>query len=186
MLSSVLDRANRFKRQRRGLTLIEGAMALALSAVVMGLVMWAFQSANNGQRIQTAQTQLAQVQQAVRAMYAGQPTYSGLSNSSIVQALPSSMVASTGTNAALSHAFNGPLTVAPVANGSGMSNNAFTITMAGLPNDACIRLSTIDQGRGIINLKVNSTDNTSPPYNPTTAQQACGSNNQSTLVWTVF
>src|SRR3546814_9545479 len=63
---------------QRGLTLIEAAMVLAIATLVVAGIMMFFQSANMNSKTNEAVGQLGAVQQAVRSVYAGQPTYTGL------------------------------------------------------------------------------------------------------------
>src|SRR3546814_13070729 len=95
--------------------------ALPISLVVAGIMMF-FQSANMNSKTNEAVGQLGAVQQAVRSVYAGQPTYTGLNAQALAdtRSLPTKMVVGSGATASLRHAFNGTITVAPaqIAGGS--------------------------------------------------------------------
>lgn len=173
---------DRAKRSRRGLTLIEAAMVLTIMALVVAGVMLFYQNASTSQKISSAAGQVSAVQQAVRAAYAGQPTYSGLSTAAIAGQLPTSMVVSGSTD--LRNAFNGPITVGS-HNGGGTDNSAFTITFSGLPAEACSRLAAVDMGRAALGIVVNNNGGLTliPPVQPTVAQGYCGTNNNSSIQW---
>src|SRR3546814_4460038 len=80
--------------------------------------------------------QLGAVQQAVRSVYAGQPTYTGLNAQALAdtRSLPTKMVVGSGATASLRHAFNGTITVAPAQIAGGSAGNGFSIEFAGLPS----------------------------------------------------
>ena len=184
MSSSLSNRVNlAAKRRRKGLTLIEAAMVLTVLALVVAGVMLFYQNATTSQKISQAAGQISSIQQAVRSMFAGQSSYEGLQNANIITALPRSMISGTD---GIRNAFNGNVVVAPASSGTGLSANAFTISFAGLPVDACVRLAAIDIGRSALSLSVNGAAAAAPPFNPTKAQTDCGSNNSSTLVWTLY
>lgn len=171
------DRAN---RKRRGLTLIEAAMVLTILALVVAGVMLFYQNASTSQKISAASGQISAVQQAVRSAYAGRPNYTGLANADIANQLPTSMVNGASD---LRNAFGGQIVVA-ANNGGGSSGSAFTISFAGLPSEACLRLSAVDMGRAALGISVNG-DTGTPPMAPAAAQDACGTGNNSTIIWTL-
>src|SRR3546814_11271339 len=79
--------------------------------------------------------QLGAVQQAVRSVYAGQPTYTGLNAQALAdpRSLPTKMVVGSGATASLRHAFNGTITVPPAQIAGGSAGTGFSIASAGLP-----------------------------------------------------
>lgn len=180
MSSVEFTRVEPVKRQRRGLTLIEAAMVLAILALVVAGVMMFYQNASTNQKITSAASQVSSIQQAVRSMYAGQANYAGLQNSDIISALPKSM--QVGTSDSLRNAFNGAIVVDSVANGSN-ADAAFTIAFSGLPSEACVRLAAVDIGRSALSIKIGSGSERQPPVSPGDAQSDCGSGNNSTITW---
>ena len=180
--------------RRRGLTLIETAMVLAIAAVFIAGVMLFFQNASISAKTNEATSQLAAIQQAVRTVYAGQASYDA-GTGSIVQGLiaprsvPAKMVhTSTQT---LRNAFNRDVDVQPVANGAN-----FDVVFNGLPSDACAKMLTMDFGRGLLQVSgspsaqtaggTGGTSGSTGPMTPTDAGEACGSNNTSSIKWTFF
>ncbi|MGU3658553.1 type 4 pilus major pilin [Methylobacterium fujisawaense] len=180
--------------RRRGLTLIETAMVLAIAAVFIAGVMLFFQNASISAKTNEATSQLAAIQQAVRTVYAGQASYDS-GTGSIVQGLiatrsvPAKMV-NTSTQT-LRNAFNGDVDVQPVANGAN-----FDVVFNGLPSDACAKMLTMDFGRGLLQVSGSPSAQTAGgsggssgatgPMTPTDAGQACGNNNTSSIKWTFF
>ncbi|MDE4914011.1 type 4 pilus major pilin [Methylobacterium sp. 092160098-2] len=180
--------------RRRGLTLIETAMVLAIAAVFIAGVMLFFQNASISAKTNEATSQLAAIQQAVRTVYAGQASYDS-GTGSIVQGLiatrsvPAKMV-NTSTQT-LRNAFNGDVDVQPVANGAN-----FDVVFNGLPSDACAKMLTMDFGRGLLQVSGSPSAQTAGgsggssgatgPMTPTDAGEACGNNNTSSIKWTFF
>ncbi|MGU3404739.1 type 4 pilus major pilin [Methylobacterium brachiatum] len=180
--------------RRRGLTLIETAMVLAIAAVFIAGVMLFFQNASISAKTNEATSQLAAIQQAVRTVYAGQASYDS-GTGSIVQGLiatrsvPAKMV-NTSTQT-LRNAFNGDVDVQPVANGAN-----FDVVFNGLPSDACAKMLTMDFGRGLLLVSGSPSAQTAGgsggssgatgPMTPTDAGEACGNNNTSSIKWTFF
>lgn len=179
--------------RQRGLTLIEAAMVLAIATLVVAGIMIFFQSASIGSKTNEAMSQLGDLQNGVRSIYAGQPTYVGLNNAGLIAAriIPSKMV----SGAEIRHAFNGNVTVAPATYPTGGSaNNSFTVTYANVPAEACIKMGIFDLGTGMVKLDISGgtaatiIDNAAAGTNnrtPAAVGAACGTGN-STLVWTFY
>lgn len=184
----------RVAARRKGLTLIETAMVLAIAAVFIAGVMLFFQNASISAKTNEATSQLAAIQQAVRTVYAGQASYDS-ANGTIVQGLiatrsvPSKMV--NTTTQTLRNAFNGDVDIQPVANGAN-----FDVVFNGLPSDACAKMLTMDFGRGLLSVSGSATvqsaggssgsSGSTGPMTPTDAGQACGNSNTSSIKWTFF
>lgn len=180
--------------RRKGLTLIETAMVLAIAAVFIAGVMLFFQNASISAKTNEATSQLAAIQQAVRTVYAGQASYDS-ANGTIVQGLiatrsvPSKMV--NTTTQSLRNAFNGDVDIQPVANGAN-----FDVVFNGLPSDACAKMLTMDFGRGLLSVSGSATvqsaggssgsSGSTGPMTPTDAGAACGNSNTSSIKWTFF
>ena len=180
--------------RRKGLTLIETAMVLAIAAVFIAGVMLFFQNASISAKTNEATSQLAAIQQAVRTVYAGQASYDS-ANGTIVQGLiatrsvPSKMV--NTTTQSLRNAFNGDVDIQPVANGAN-----FDVVFNGLPSDACAKMLTMDFGRGLLSVSGSATvqsaggssgsSGSTGPLTPTDAGAACGNSNTSSIKWTFF
>lgn len=186
MTSSNVREFSRLRRvgariRQRGLTLIEAAMVLVIFTLVIAGVMIYYQSASSNQRTNEAMGQLAQVQQAVRAMYAGSPNYAGISTTVIAQGknLPGKMVSGT----TIRHAFNNTVAINP-ANISGGTANGFSVLFSGVPADACIKLLTVDLGTGLADIQVGSGTATAS-FTPATATAACATDTNN-ITWRFF
>lgn len=182
MLSYVGKTVNPNRRRARGMTLIETAMVLGLAALVAAGVMYFFTSANNGQKTNEAVSQLAAIQQATRSMFAGQPTYDGLTAQILAESrqLPNKMVNGT----ALQNSFGGDITI-----GTANANTNFTVQFSGLPGEACVRMSTMDLGTGLVNIAVTggtAANVDGRPMTPVEANSACGTGNSTSITWTLF
>lgn len=185
--------AIRAAARRRGLTLIETAMVLAIAAVFIAGVMLFFQNASISSKTNEATSQLAAIQQAIRTVYAGQASYdtsTGTMEQALIQtrSVPSKMV-DTASNT-LRHAFNGPVLIGPAAGGSN-----FQVVFNGLPSDACAKMLTMDFGRGLLTVNGSPTvqalsdgagSGFTGPLSPVDAGAACGNNNTSSIAWTFF
>ena len=180
--------------RRKGLTLIETAMVLAIAAVFIAGVMLFFQNASISAKTNEATSQLAAIQQAVRTVYAGQASYDAGDGNIInglvaTRSIPQKMV--TTDNTQLRHAFNGPILIAPTAGGAN-----FDVVFNGLPSDACAKMLTMDFGRGLLLVSGSSTvqstggtgasNGSTGPMTPTEAGTACGTANTSSIKWTFF
>lgn len=170
--------AKRFaKTARKGLTLIEAAMVLAILALVVAGIMLFYTSANSSRLTTKALGDLGNIQQSVRSLYGGQASYTGLTNQVLIdaKALPSSMVSGT----TLRHAFNGTVSVAAATVGG---VDGFSVTFTNVPDEACTKMASQDLGRGLIDLKINSTAMTLPAT-PGVVSGEC-KNGSNTIAWT--
>jgi major structural subunit of bundle-forming pilus len=173
---------DRYKKLRqRGLTLIEAAMVLAISTLVVAGIMVFFQSASINSKTNEAMNQLSSLQSNVRSLYSSQPTYNGLNSELLINAsgVPNKMVNGT----ALTHAFNAEAAVAPASVGSG-ANNAFTVTYSDIPSEACVSMATKDLGTGLVSLSVGGSNIPLSPINLADVNTACGSGGVAELIWT--
>lgn len=169
-----------YKKVQRGLTLVEAAMVLAVATMVVAGVMIFFQSASMNNKTNEAMAQLADIQQVVRSISSNQPDYASVSTAGLIASngLPVKMI----SGATVRHAFNGNVTVAPASFGTGATNNAFTVTYANVPSDACSKMGGFDLGRGHVVLRVGTTTLTLPT-SITALSAACGTGNV-TMIWT--
>jgi len=171
-------------RRQRGATLIEIATVLAIVALVIAGVLAIYTNAETSRKTSEALGQVANIQQAVRSLYGGQATFTGLNASALISSnhVPQKMVAGT----TLRHAFNGPITIAP-ANPGGVTDGGFQVSFGQVPREACIKFLTSDLGRAVFSVgtgtAVKSLDGSNPPpFNPTEATTACSAN-LNTVTW---
>ncbi len=173
------------KRRRKGFSLLELAMVLALGVLIAVGVMMFYQQANTSRNTQNAVIQVGAIQQAIRSLYGGQPNYTGLANSILVstKALPANMVSGTDV---IRNAFSAAVTVAPADSGGG-ADSGFSVTFEGIPQDACTKMAAQDLGRGLYSETVGGTTRTAgsgtpPPFDPASAATACATA-VNTITW---
>lgn len=170
-------------RRKRGMTLIEAAMVLAILAVVIAGIMIFYTNADGSRKTSAAISELGAIQQSVRSLYAGQATFTNLANTVLVNSdsLPSKMINGT----AIIHSHNGAVTVAAANAGNGAASG-FSVQMNNVPSDACAKMVTQDLGRGLFSVEVGGTTRsitgTPPPFDPATAGTSCGAA-ANTITW---
>jgi hypothetical protein len=123
------------------------------------------------------------VQQAVRSVFGGQPTYANLDSTAMVNtsALPSRMVSGT----TIRHAFNSSVTILPADAGGG-PESGFSIAFSNIPKDSCLKMASSDLGRGLYSIQVNTTTaavQLNVPLSPTTASTNCSSASSNLITW---
>jgi prepilin-type N-terminal cleavage/methylation domain-containing protein len=173
------------KRRKRGFSLLELAMVMGIGVLIAVGVMMFFTQANTSKNTQEALTQVAAIQQAARSLYGGQPVYTGLVNKVLIdtKALPIKMV--NGTTG-LRNAFSGAVVVAAADSGGGTASG-FSVSFAGIPQDACVKMAASDLGRGLYSVQVGGTTRTAgssapPPFDPASAATACSAATN-TIIW---
>lgn len=151
------------RRYRRGLSLIEASMVLALSAVVVAGVMFYYQSASENQKLDALQSEFMATVGAIRGLYAGRSNYGGLENSQVISAghLPPSLIdKSTNT---IKNPFGGTVTVAPE-----FSNTQYSVEFTDIPQGPCIKLVLTPFGSGVAAIFVNGKQISVDPASATT------------------
>ena len=113
-------------------TLLKVLLAV-LGVVAVVVIMYSALSAN---KTQTEVANLTQLASNIQTTYAGQSSFTGVTNTVVVTGkfAPSSMMSGTNT---LTNAWGGSVTVAV-----GSPTSQFTVTEAGVPSDGCIKLAT--------------------------------------------
>lgn len=129
---------------QKGFTLIELLLSIA---VILALSIGAFivyVKVKDKADTQTETTNLSTLQTSIKALYAGQSSYTGLTNQVAIQggSVPSTMTVPGDTTTIL-NAFKGNVTIATTSVGAGASGaNAFTITYPNVPQNVCVNLGT--------------------------------------------
>jgi type II secretory pathway pseudopilin PulG len=145
-------------RKSRGIQLLDFAVAaILIGLAAAAIVLMMSKAAGNRKTTQTIQD-LASIQGAIQSLYAQQPTYTGLTNTILINTnnVPSRMVGTpVGT---LNHPFGGGV----VVTGSGSS---YTIQLLDIPSDACPTIASSDFGRGMVSFALAEASGT-----PITAQ----------------
>jgi hypothetical protein len=134
--------------RKRGVTLIEAVLyiAIALALIVGGLVF--FQQASLAQRINGAVRNISAMASETRGLYQSRPNFTGFTHQTLIDAgaIPSTMVTPTG----VVNEWGGTVRAGAVTldDGSNMPNNGFRIFYDGIPPEACARLVVYD-GNGV-------------------------------------
>ncbi|MBP4052091.1 hypothetical protein J9978_21695 [Chromobacterium violaceum] len=128
---------------QRGLSLIEAAMVLALSAVVVAGAVMYYGTASDGSKLQRTQSQIGAIQSAVASLYANQASYAGLTASMLrdSRALPATYFTASGS---IVSPWAKPVVLATV-----QDNSAYTLTYDQVPASACVKLLTSELGTGV-------------------------------------
>lgn len=147
-------------RRQQGLTAVETLLALAAGALaVLGAVVL-YNSAISADRVSKGSQQLVAVQQGVRSLFAGTAGYPEGSDGSLVddviaaRAVPSDMI----TGSVLRHPWKGNVDIQG-------GTDTFTVTFEDVPDDACIKMLSSQQGTlgsGLNSVTVGSTALTLP------------------------
>ena len=170
------------KRRARqaGLTLAETLLVLAIGALAIVGGTLLYLQATAGNKLNTGINQFVTLQSGIRSLYAGQSDFSNLTTKLLTQAnaAPSDMVVGT----TLRNAWGAPVTVTtPTA-------DSFAITFSRVPNNACVRLVTLNPGgtggSGLSKVVVKATTLTIP-VETSAAVAACNSTaDANTIIWT--
>lgn len=185
-------------RRRKGATLFEVLLVLLAIAGIIAAATLVFSQTGSRQKLNDAQTQLSTLISGIRQYFAGFGSYANISNGVAVNAgiVPRSMIpnpppagTSAPDNILLRNPWSGAVTIEPVSINT--DNDAFRITFAGLPNDICRNLLTINTSAApgaIATITANGTVIFSEGSTQLTASgvnQACSSSNANTIAWTV-
>ncbi len=172
-----------FKKSKRGFNLIEAAIVLGVVGLVIGGIWVAAAAVQSNMRESDTSKGLLQIVQNTRNLYYGQtPTTTASTDitTSLIaaNAIPADFIIST---TAAKNPFNGAVTVSLTGN----PNDTIAVSMAGVPKDSCIDLTSkntsISTGIGLSQIVIGSTTVSTFPYLPTSAAATCGTTN--TIVW---
>lgn len=170
--------------QQSGRSMIEMLGVLAIIGVLSVGGIAGYSQAMAKFKVTKATDQIQTAVTNIRTLYASARNYGTINNQVLYRA------GAIGDEVCMGHdsctnplnTFGGKFSFAAASTG-GMANKAFTVNYAGLPSEACVKLSSYDWGdasAGLIQVKVGTTvvcataNNTCPADVATTAQ-ACGS-----------
>jgi hypothetical protein len=137
--------------RRRGVTLIEAVLyiAIALALIIGGLVF--YQQAALAQRINSAVRNISAMASETRALYQGQRNFTGFTQQTLIDAgaMPTSLMTDNG----LRNEWGGTVRAGALTldDGSNTTDNGFRIFYDAIPPEACARLVAYDEdGVGLI------------------------------------
>ncbi|MCD4500493.1 type 4 pilus major pilin [Chromobacterium vaccinii] len=134
-----------------GLSLIEAAMVLALSAVVVAGAVMYYGSASDNSKVQRAQSQIGTIQSAVASLYANQGSYTGLNSDSLKSGrmLPTSylhtVAGSSGATTTIVNPWKGLVTVDVDTRDA----TTYNLVYQQVPAGACVKLLTSELGTSL-------------------------------------
>ncbi|WP_096975933.1 type 4 pilus major pilin [Escherichia coli] len=187
--------AKTYKKEEKGLSLIESAMVLALAATVTAGVMFYYQSASDSNKTQAAISEVMSATSAINGLYIGQSSYTGLQASVLhnSSAIPDNYKDSSGTK--ILNPFGGELKVGT----SDKTTYGYYLELTNLPKSACVSLATLNLGTsaagygvGITNYSSITFDNNlsgsgkakNSAISPSEAATACtGNSNNNTVAY---
>lgn len=169
----------RTKRLRKGLTLIESALAMSIAVGVTASVMVFYSNTSTNNKTHQVIGQLGMTVKTVRTNFAGSASYEEVDTQALINTrqFPKKMV--NGTS--LRHAFGGDLSVES-ASYQGNDHTAFIVNFAAIPSAACSKLTAMEMGTGLISLSVNETE-VSLPAKPSETTALCNQSDISTLAY---
>ncbi|WP_315920815.1 type 4 pilus major pilin [Mesorhizobium sp. SP-1A] len=177
MAETAVDRSLKVKNSRlrkRGYSLVEIAAGLAVVAILVLGALTLVSVVNQSRLFTQASNELNVIQQAVRSLYNGQSSFTGVNASTLIntKSVPAKMIVGT----TLRHAFSGQIDVV-AASAAGGAGSGFQVTFRQIPSDVCVKMLTADLGRGLYSAGVSSqVGQDGLPFTPTTAASHCSAN----------
>ena len=155
--------AKRRRRLRRGLTMWEMMLVVAVIAFVIVGAVGLYLVGSTSVRIQRVQSVLSTAEQTIRRAYASQPQYEANMTQVLWSSMPTTAIQGTGTTRDIVTPWGGEIFAGggntPDDDGTGTaSNNRFYISVLLLPEAACERLAQAHLNRSdVVGLDVEGT-----------------------------
>lgn len=126
-----------------GATLLELVMAIGIIAVIAIAAISYFNTANDANKVNDEVKNINTLSAAIRNMFNSQGDYAGLTNTVIIKsgAFPDRMRVGSSTTLIKNSWLNDGVDVAP-ANAMGTANDSFTVTYKGVPERACVDITS--------------------------------------------
>lgn len=139
--------SNKLKEKlKKGITLIEAAMVLAVGAILIAGVIALLNGAFSSNKLNRATGQVVIAITNAKQLYSASTSFSGLLNTSMYASMPRDMQA---TSPNLINAFGGALNF-----GTGATTAQGQITFVDVPQDVCVKFATGDFGRDVVDVGV--------------------------------
>ncbi|SFN08382.1 major structural subunit of bundle-forming pilus [Izhakiella capsodis] len=171
---SSLNKFRHYKEKvQKGLSLIEAAMVLALSAIVVAGVIAYYQSASDNQKTEATISSLTDLISVIHSVYASQPNYQGISAEVIAKtgSLPTSMV---DENNNLFTPGGSKISIGMGTFKDSSLQNYFNISF-GVSNQMCPIMARLDLGSSLSGFFIGSSSGTkyTGPLNVADSESAC-------------
>ena len=154
---------------KKGLTLVESAIAIAIGVVIVALSVSFFMTASTNQSINETHTDVMSIKDAIDVSYTNVPVYSNLNNARLVNTgtVPSKLL----NGSTMMNTFGGAINVSS-GNYAGGSRNVMNIEFRLLPDNVCSKVATMRYGKKLVRIRINGT-NITLPANTTDTLSAC-------------
>ena len=141
------------KYNENGRSMVEMLGVLAIIGVLSVGGIAGYSKAMNKYKINKTTDQVSMLVANIRTLFSSQGDYAGLNNGQAIKfgVVPNDMYTAADTyasNAAITNAFGGAVTIAASGGRAKDDNEAFTIVYSGLTSEACITIATGDWGSG--------------------------------------
>lgn len=135
--------------------------------------------------------QVTQIVSSTRALFYGHKSYKALDDSTADLIKKAHLFPDELGNGTNSNPFGGSVTLKSAQKNSGDSKNkAFSLTFTGIPDEACIDISTQDWGRGprsgLVNIKINNSATSDNTVDIGTATQKCTQTDNNSIEWIFY
>lgn len=175
--------------RRKGVTLIEITLVLALAAIVAFVGLRAYSQAQANSKVQQAIQAVGQLRAAVESVYQGQPNYTALSAAApnadpgVLKALPLSLTNATPGTAATNIVgpYRGNILVA--SNAITSAGDSYSVLVPNIPDDACVRIASSDFGRNTFSVSVAGAALVLPVTSAAASAACVGGAALNTIMW---
>lgn len=184
MKTSIFPRIAPRTGRRRGVTMIEVLLAVAIGAAIVISIVGFYLSGSESTKVNTHAQQIQKIAADTRSLYASRGDYTGLDNALAIQAgiVNNDMVAGT----AIVNPWSGDVTLGTTA-----SDRQFTLASDSMPEAACISLATSNMGSGALaSLEINGSTvldtvgGSDVDVTMADASSNCTADSANTITWT--
>ncbi|WON76966.1 pilus assembly protein [Serratia sp. UGAL515B_01] len=166
------------KKWQRGLSLIEAAMVLALSAVVVAGVMAYYQSASTNEKTERTISEIMSVLSAINSTYSSAPNFNGITSTIIAKtgALPASFIGKDDKGKVIIKTPNGyPIEISAGSLDNKTNNDEYFNIQFDVPATMCGTMSRLDLGSSLVQMAIGDATKPLPslPLSVADSQKYC-------------